>query len=109
MSLMRETSSEGEPGSGHLRLARYAQRVGQLDEAQQSIRSAMILLRAESVEPYMAMADLAQHIGDSDLEEKSLRQALWFDPGSDQLHSRFLALGITPGPSLAIHPGLDED
>ena len=109
MSLMRGTAGEGELGSGQLRLAGYAQRVGMLDDAQQAIGSAMMLIGEESDEPYMAMADLARLIGDAALEEKSLRQALWFNPGSDTLDSRFLALGITPGPSLAIHPSLDGE
>lgn len=109
MTLMHETVREGEPGSGQLRLAGYAQRAGMYDEARQAIGSAMILIGEDSVEPYMAMADFARQVGNSELEEKSLRQALWFDRGSDKLDGRFLALGITPGPSLVIHPGLDSD
>ena len=107
MSLMRQTSGEGGLVAGHLRLARYAQRVGLLDEAKGAIRSAMIFGNGESAEPYMAMADLARLAGDAALEEKSLRQALWFDRGSDALDQRFLALGITPGPSLAMVPTSD--
>ena len=109
MKLLRETADEGERGSGHLRLARYAQRVGLLDEAKQGIRSAMILAGDESAEPYMAMADFARQIGDAGLEERALRQALWFDRSSDDLDQRFLALGITPGPSLAMVPGQGMD
>lgn len=108
MGLMRATVDEGEPGSGHLRLATYARRVGLLDEAKSAIRSAMIYSRGESAEPYIAMADLANQIGDAELEELALRQALWFDPASDVLNQRFLGLGIVPGPSLAIEPGSED-
>ncbi len=107
MSLMANTVFEGEPGEGHLRMARYAQQVGLLDEAKAAIRSAIVYFDGESAEPYMAMADFAQMIGDADLEERSLRQALSFDETSDELDQRFLALGITPGPSLAIVPTKD--
>jgi len=107
MSLMRGTAAEGGNVAGQLRLARYAQSVGMLDEAKRAINLAMMYSNGESVEPYMAMADFARHAGDSALEEQSLRNALWFDPGSDNLDSRFLALGITPGPSLATNPTED--
>jgi len=109
MSLMRGTAQEGEPGEGQLRLAGYAQQVGLLDEAKQAIGAAMFYTGGESVEPYIAMADFARQAGDADLEVKSLRQALWFDPSSDKLDQRFLALGITPGPSLALNPADELD
>ena len=107
VSLMQATAAEGGDVSGQLRVGRYAQRVGMLDEAKQAIGLAMMYSNGESVEPYLAMADFARQIGDAEFEESSLRKALWFDPGSDNLDSRFLALGITPGPSLAIDPAKD--
>lgn len=107
MGLMRATVDEGAAGSGYLRLATYARRVGLLDEAKSAIRSAMIYSGGESAEPYLAMAELANQIGDAELEESALRQALWFDPASNELDQRFLGLGIVPGPSLAIQPGAE--
>jgi lipopolysaccharide biosynthesis regulator YciM len=104
MTLLQETSSEGEGSEGYLRLARYAQQAGLLDDAKQAIRSAMIFDKGESAAPYMAMADFARQISDKELELRSLRQALWFDRASDALDQRFLALGITPGPSLVLTP-----
>ncbi|MGJ8635544.1 MAG: tetratricopeptide repeat protein [Phycisphaerales bacterium] len=108
MDLLQETSGEGGRVAGQLRVAKYAQQAGMLDEAKQAIRMAMSFGGGESAEPYMAMADLARKAGDKSLEEKALRQALWFDPASDELDQRFLALGITPGPSLAIAPSVDD-
>ncbi len=107
MQLMRETVNEGEEGSGYLRLAQYARRVGLLDDSKLAIQSAMIYAGTESPEPYIAMADLAKQIGDRDLEITALRQALWFDPASDELHQRFLGLGLIPGPSLALEPSVN--
>lgn len=108
MDLLQETSGEGGRVSGQLRVAKYAQEAGMLDEAKQAIRMAMSFGGGETAEPYMAMADLARKAGDKKLEEQALRQALWFDPASDDLDQRFLALGITPGPSLAMVPGSDD-
>ncbi|MBO6514272.1 MAG: hypothetical protein JJ974_09945 [Phycisphaerales bacterium] len=109
IDLMNETAGEGGRVAGQLRLAKYAQQAGMLDEAKQAIRMAMSFGGTETVEPYLAMADLARQAGDEQLEERALRQALWFDPASDELDQRFLALGITPGPSLAIVPGTAMD
>jgi Fe2+ transport system protein FeoA len=50
------------------------------------------------------MADFASTIGDTDLEVRSLRQALWFDRTDEQINARLVALGMIPGPSLAIRP-----
>lgn len=108
MELLQETSGEGGRVVGQLRVAEFAQKAGLLDEAKQAIRMAMGFGGDESAEPYMAMADLARQIGDQALEERALRQALWFDPASDELDQRFLALGITPGPSLAMTPTPDN-
>ena len=104
MKLLRESADEGPAGSGYLRLAKYAQRIGQMDEAQEAIQAAMIHWRGQSPEPYIAMADFAHTIGDQQLEITSLRQALWFDPADQTVLARLSALGLIPGPSLAIEP-----
>ncbi|MFK7758658.1 MAG: tetratricopeptide repeat protein [Phycisphaerales bacterium] len=105
MNLLQATSSEGGIVEGNLRLARYAKQVGMLDEAKLAIRNATVSSDS-GIESYIAMADFAQQINDTKLEEWALRRALWFDRSSNELDQRFLALGITPGPSLAINPRL---
>lgn len=104
MKLLRESANEGPAGSGYLRLAKYAQRIGQMDEAQEAIQAAIIHGQMRSPEPYVAMADFAHTINDQQLEINSLRQALWFDPADQTILTRLRDLGLIPGPSLAIEP-----
>ncbi len=104
MSLLRDSVEEGEDGSGYLRLARYAQRAGMLDEAREAIQLAIVRARGQSPTPYLAMADLARAIGDRELEMQHLRYALWFDPADQEILARFAQFDIVPGPSLAQEP-----
>lgn len=104
MTLLRQTSNEGPEGSGHLRTAKYARELGLMDEAREAHALAIVHARGESAEPYIAMADFAQAIGDEELETRNLRQALWFDKTDPEINARLQALGMIPGPSLAIRP-----
>ncbi len=104
MKLLHETVEEGEPGSGRLRLARYAQRVGLMDEAREALLLAIAQNAGESPTPYLAMADFANAIGDRDTEIKYLRYALWFDHADPIILARLESLGLIPGPSLATAP-----
>lgn len=104
MRLLRESVNEGPEGSGYLRLGRYATEAGLLDEAREAYTLAIVNGRGESAEPYMAMADFARSIGDEDAEIRNLRYALWFDKNSATINDRLSALGMIPGPSLALQP-----
>lgn len=104
MKLLQQTVDEGPAGSGYLRLAKYAAEIGQMDEAKAALDSAILHWRGDSPEPYLAMADFARTIGDVDLEVKSLRYVLWFDPADKLVLNRIQGLGIIPGPSLAVEP-----
>jgi tetratricopeptide (TPR) repeat protein len=104
LKLLRQTVDEGPAGSGYLRLAKFATQVGQMDEAKIAIESAIIHWRGDLREPYLAMADFAHAIEDTDLEILSLRHVLWFDPADAMVLERIEGLGIIPGPSLAVEP-----
>ncbi len=104
MKLLHETVDEGEPGSGQLRLARYAQRVGFMDEAREALLLAIAKDAGQSPTPYLAMADFANAIGDKDTEIKYLRHVLWFDHSDPAILARLESLGLIPGPSLATAP-----
>lgn len=107
MSHLRESVEEGGEVAGYLRLADYATRAGLMDDAKLALRHAVALGGNESPEPHLAMADFANAVGDTKLEREALSRALWFNPASRELDARFLALGITPGPSLAKNPNVE--
>jgi tetratricopeptide (TPR) repeat protein len=104
MKLLEESINEGEPGSGQLRLARYAQRVGLMDEAREALLLAIAEQGKLTPAPYLAMADFMNTIGDQDGEVRYLRQALWFDASDPTILGRLESMGMIPGPSLAIEP-----
>ncbi len=104
MSLLSATVNEGPVGSGQLRLAHYAAMAGMMDEAREALISAIQATGDTSPTAHLAMADFAREIGDTDSEILSLRHALWFDPADQALLSRIRALGIIPGPSIALDP-----
>jgi tetratricopeptide (TPR) repeat protein len=104
MTLLRQTAEEGPDGSGYLRMGRFAQEAGLLDEAHEAYSLAIVAARGESAEPYLAMADFAKMIGDDDLEVRNLRFALWFDRDNPTISNRLSETGMIPGPSLALAP-----
>lgn len=104
MSLLRQTVNEGETGSGYLRLSKYAQQVGQMDEAREALLLAIAQSKGTSAEPYLNMADFARSIQDTKTEIEYLRYALWFDRSDPTVLARLNDLGLIPGPSLALRP-----
>lgn len=104
MTLLRQTAEEGPDGSGYLRMARFAQEAGMLDEAREAYELAIMQARGASPKPYLEMAQFARVIEDQDMEIRNLRFALWFDRTDAAIESRLEALGMIPGPSLALKP-----
>jgi len=104
MKLLRETIDEGETGTGYLRLAHFAKEAGQMDEAQEALILAIAQDQGDSIAPYVAMADFASVIGNTESEIEHLRFALWFDVSDPEILSRLESLGMISGPSLAVDP-----
>ncbi len=104
MALLLETTDEGPAGSGQLRLARFAQQAGLMDEAHQALLRSIIENNGQSPIPYIEMANFANTIGDSNAEIKNLRYALWFDRSDPVILNRLTNLGMIAGPSLALIP-----
>ena len=104
MKLLRQTMDEGKPGTGHLRLAHYAQQAGQMDEAREALILAIAQDQGESIAPYIAMADFSASIGDTVTEIEHLRMALWFDASDPEILARLESKGMIAGPSLVIDP-----
>ncbi len=102
--LLRDTMSEGGLAAGRMRYASYAQRAGLVDEAEESLRIAAALEGARSDQPYRMLAALAEQTGDAEGEIEAWRTVLWFHPADPMANARLRALGVIPGPSLAIPP-----
>ena len=89
------------------RLGRFAQRMGNVDEAQRAFLNAAALDAGENPEPQRVLAEFYRSIGDSENEIRRLRMVLYFDPDDPAATERLRELGQVPGPSFAIHPNAD--
>jgi len=88
----------------HLRLARFSLRAGDVDRADQALRTAGRLAAPDDLRVHLARAAFAREIGDDDDEIASLRRVLAIEPGHQFAANRLRELGIIPGPTLAVEP-----
>jgi len=106
--LLRDTLEEGGLAAGHLRKAKFSQRAGLIDEAQESLGIAVAIQGDTSDEAHRALARLAKQTGDTDAEVLAWRHVLWFDSRDPEAAARLTELGMVPGPSLALRPRSGE-
>jgi tetratricopeptide (TPR) repeat protein len=96
----RERGTQGD----FLRKGMYAGKLGNVDEAQESLLTAATMDAGRSVEPQLALADLYRSVGDKPNEIRRLRMALYLDPMNVEVQKRVKELGEIPGPTFRIPP-----
>ncbi len=101
LAMMDRTSA------GQLRVARYSERMGFMDEALIAYRKAVAIDGSTSPEAHRALADFYRRIGERSGEVSQLRKVLWFDTQDPAAVERLEELGEIVGPSFAVHPGAD--
>lgn len=110
-AFLRDRATADKTARGHLRLARYAIRLGDPDTARTAIATAIAIdvdptgERMPSIEPYLLAAQLAEEFGDDDEARRRLRQAYGIDPTDERAIGGLRSLGEIPGPSIALPPG----
>lgn len=87
-----------------MRLGFFAERAGDVDEAERAYLTAARLDGGLTVEPQVALADLYAHSGDEEAAIRRLRMASYIEPENPQIRERLRALGMVPGPTLALEP-----
>ncbi|MEZ6243351.1 MAG: hypothetical protein R3B57_09935 [Phycisphaerales bacterium] len=90
--------------AGYLRTAKYAEKLGFMDEALAAYRKGVALDGDRSPEPHRALADFYRRIGDRKGEVRELRKVLWFDAQDPTASARLEELGEIVGPSFALEP-----
>ncbi|MDY7107703.1 MAG: tetratricopeptide repeat protein [Planctomycetota bacterium] len=106
-AFLRQQAESTQSVGAYLRLADYSMKMNDPDSATVAIETAIELDGAQSVEPYILAADVAELVGDTELAILRLRQALGMAPDDERIADRLRALGEVPGPTLVLPPGRD--
>ena len=88
----------------YLRLARYLQLVGDHDGALATFRKAAKVAQPDDAEPYVAMANFYEAIGQDKEAILSLRRAHYVQPEDRRIADRLRGHGIVPGPTIQLPP-----
>lgn len=102
--LLARAASERGRVSDYLRLGTYAQKLGNLDEAQQAFLTAAKLDLGQTARIQRALADFYGSVGDKEKQVRRLRMAYYLTPEDPELVKEIRRVGEIPGPSFAQQP-----
>lgn len=102
--LLSRAASERGRVSDYLRLGTYSQKLGNLDEAQQSFLTAAKLDLGQSASVQRALANFYGSIGDKEKQIRRLRMAYYLAPEDQTLEKEIRRVGEIPGPSFGLRP-----
>lgn len=102
-------SRAADPGltEDYLRLGTYAARLGDADQAEPALITAVQIEGDDSTTPLLALAEFYKSVGDEEQETRALIRAYHLDSENEEISGRLRELGITPGPTLTVEPGGD--
>lgn len=87
-----------------LRLGKYAERLGDADEALTAYLTAARIDQGQSLAPQLALAEFYLARGDREEGMRRLRMALHLDLQNPEIAARIRSLGEIPGPTFALTP-----
>ncbi len=87
-----------------LRLGKYAERLGDADEALTAYLTAARIDMGQSLAPQLALAEFHLARGDRDEGVRRLRMALYLDQTNPDVAAKLRAQGEIPGPTFALQP-----
>lgn len=102
--LLRSRALDRQQVSDYTRLAAWARRLGDVDEAKQALLTAARIDGGQSAELQLTMADFYASVNDRQEAIRRLRMAYYLDPSSVAVAERMKAMGQVPGPSFALKP-----
>ena len=104
--LVRMWAIDNEDAEAWLLLAGFAMELDDPDNARDAIERAIELDSTGSAAAYLAAADLAERLGDTDLALRRLRQAYGIEVENDVIADRLREYGEIPGPTVVLPPGV---
>lgn len=99
---LRDRAEARNDSDDWLLLAEYSLMTDDPDSARSCVEQAMIVDDASSVDPYLEAATLSERMGDLDAAIRYLRTAYTIEPTNTHVQDRLRALGLVPGPTLAM-------
>lgn len=102
--LLARAASERGRISDFLRLGTYSQKLGNLDEAQQSFLTAAKLDLGQTVAVQRALADFYGSVGDREKQVRRLKMAYFLNPENPETIKEARRVGEIPGPSFGLRP-----
>lgn len=102
--LLRDTVESQGRVSDYLRLGRFAERMGDRDEAVTALLTGARLDAGKSAAPQLALAEFYEAAGDRAKAVERLRMAYWIDPNATGLGTKLRSFGEVPGPTAGLRP-----
>lgn len=103
-ALLARNASERGRVSDFLRQGIYAAKIGNVDEAQQALKTAAKLDAGKTVSPQRALADFYGSLGDRNKQVRHLRMAYFIEPANPDTLKEVRRVGEIPGPSFGLAP-----
>lgn len=102
--LLRQRALDRQRPSDYMRLGRYAEQLGDPDQARQAYLTAARIDQGKTASIQLALADLYAKLGDEERALRRLRMALYLDVNNREIAERIRAYGEIPGPTFALPP-----
>jgi tetratricopeptide (TPR) repeat protein len=103
-TLLRRNASERGRVSDYIRLGTYSAKMGNADEAKESLLIAAKLDGGNTIKPQLALADFYASVGDHKSQTRRLRMAYFLDPTNKNIIDALTALGEKPAPGFGLKP-----
>lgn len=100
--MLKSAADERGTSRDFLRQGRYLMAIGDIDSAKVSLRKSAHFAGDHEPEPFLALADFYELIGDREAALIALRQAYSIAPRDDDIRERLRRRGLIPGPTLAL-------
>jgi tetratricopeptide (TPR) repeat protein len=104
--LRQRSIDRGLPSDFH-RLGAYAQKIGDVDEAQRALITASRLENGMNVDTQIALSDLYAAVGNKPEALRRIRMAYALKPMDKRVGDRIAAMGEISGPSFALSPSAE--
>jgi Flp pilus assembly protein TadD len=104
-TFLRADAEASQSVRSQMRLAKYAEKVSDLDGAKVALETAIEFDDGKTVDPYLQCAELYERLGDREQAVRRLKQAYGINPKDPRVLAKLESFGEVPGPTLALPPG----